>query len=292
MKINRILVFIVFLLCVLNSRGRADTASVHFYGKLYRVPKETSALITMLEDRCKVVVLSEKGEWLEVQAKGYRGWILKSQTSWNNAGKKENRVALTKNGPEQKSFDLKPNLKTMGIGAFVLFTLGFSLILMFRRRIVAKLKTDISRNTQVLKINHQDQSKHHVIIISNKDKNVKSSISNVHKKLSSCFREIGFNVGFVDSLKIHVIETEYIPDIIAVDFEISTKVIKKTEKILLKSGFSDDVPVFFFNIPEPEKVEPSRLLKRTFYLGQTFTDQDLLKIAGAAIETFRQDGNA
>ncbi len=291
---NRILLSsaIIVIFCLFSQSYPAeDHISVLFYGKMYREPTEKSQMITILEDGCVVEIFAEKGEWLQIKAKGYDGWIQKKQTSWTSTSFLKKKKLLI--------FDLDESLKFVsenitkkhlaGAGFFLLVSAVLLFFLIRKRDKTAQLKEDISRNTQVLRIDHQDQSKHHAIIISNKDKNVKSAISNVHKKLSTCFREVGFKVGFVDSLKIKTIDTEFIPDIIAVDFDICHNSIKKTETVLLKSGFSEDLPVFFFNIPIPEKMEPSRRLKNTFYLGRTFTDQDILKIAGAAIDTFKQD---
>lgn len=250
-----------------------DTIKVSFFGKLYRRPDNSAQLIAMLDDKCPLTYIREDSGWIEVQAKGYRGWIEVSQTTYNQEVTAET-VLANKNNQVYI-------ISGASVGIALLFILIITLFSKKKNR-SSKLRSDLTTSTKV--IDHQKESHLNVLVFSNEDRTIKSAHSNLYKRMSTCFREIGFQVHFFESLQPGKMLLPFKVNMIAVDFKLGKNAIQQMEKILNEWGISPSVHIFFYNIPSPDKVKPSKTFVHASYLSSEIDDQDLLKLVAPLLD--------
>lgn len=130
-------------------------------------------------------------------------------------------------------------------------------------------------------VDHQLGGELQIIVFSTTDHTVPNAFSSVHKRMSSCFREIGFQVFFADTFQIQL---EKIPTLIAVNVKQHKKPLKMVERFMRKHKNMMDVPVIFYNLPDPSSFDFGHKLTSPYLLGKNFKDQDLVKIASTAVE--------
>lgn len=131
-------------------------------------------------------------------------------------------------------------------------------------------------------VDHQLGGTLQVIIFSTKDQNVASAFSSVHKRMSSCFREIGFQVFFSETLQI---ELEKYPTMIAVDYKKNKRPVKAVERLFRRHKDMVNLPVMFYNVPNPSEFETSLRIPNSYILGEMFKEQDLMKVASTVVQT-------
>ncbi len=274
-----------FYVIFISSLWASDTAHVKFYGKLLRSPADGSQLVTVLGDKALLTIVGEEGAWFEVQGEGFRGWIKKDQTSFVNKLSESIPSALPKDH-EMVGGNRSFMMLTLGMSAVIVLSIFSMILLGFfirknKRKGLSVLRSDVTIETEA--IDHQSGSRYHVIVFSEKDKNVKSSVSNIHKRLSTCFREIGFNVSFTGCIKNNSVDVPFKIDLVAVDYNLEKKAVRSVEELVEKRIFPPDIPVLFYNIKAPSSVDPSMKLKKTYYMGESFNEQDLMKIASEVV---------
>ncbi|MGM0443633.1 MAG: DUF4388 domain-containing protein, partial [Fibrobacterota bacterium] len=250
----------------------ADSAQVQFYGKLVRRPDSSAKLVTVLNDKCPLKVLSARGRWLEVQSGGYRGWILRSQTTFRSPAD----TASTSYSETGASLSFPVEYAVIGGGAVLIALIVSLLSIRFSRR-RRSLTSDVTGGTRA--VDKQDSSSRKVLIFSRKDKSIKSSVSNIHKRLSTSFREMGFCVMFTQRIRAFSLSVSYRPELIVVDCDLENKAVTSIERLVSKGLLKKSATFLFYNVPDPAAVDPGRQLESVFFLGREFSERDILKIA-------------
>lgn len=249
----------------------AEKLSVKYFGKLYRSPDESTTLIAVLNDGSELTILNDSGNWFEVQSNGYRGWIEKSQTNLVDTSYKSNVTHVEDGGSEesaQKKGSLFPFFAIVAIAAVAIVV-----FLRMKKRPVTLSDTQM--------IDPQTNATLQLLMICKKDKTVQSRLSNIHKRLSTCFKELGFHVTVQAGVK-NIDSLPIVPHIIAVDFSTLNRPVAQLEKLVEDRIISITTTVIFYNIPNPTKVNPSPHLQ-AFYLGNLFTEPDLMAIISQVI---------
>lgn len=266
-------IFLFWLLTITSLLHSSDTIHVNYFGKLYRRPENSSQMITMLDDKCPLTMIREENGWIEVQAKGYRGWIEVSQTNYKQIPVVEPVLDVANN-----QIYVISGTSLLGV---LLLILLVALLGKKKKRGVT-LRSDLTTATKV--IDHQKESHLNVLVFSNEDRTIKSAHSNLYKRMSTCFREIGFQVHFFESLQPGKMLLPFKVNMIAVDFKLGKNAISQMEKILDEWGISPSVHIFFYNIPAPDKVKPSKNFIHASYLASEIDDQDLLKLVAPLLD--------
>jgi hypothetical protein len=231
------LLVLIFTIHMAIFAGSSDVR-VAYYGKMYRHADESSSLVQILDDSCRLRVLGETAEWLEVQSGGYRGWVKKSVTTWEGE-------SVAQRAPDTE--DSGSLLSLLALAAVLGAVALLALVLLLSKRKKGEMRSDLTISTKA--VDHQEKSAFNLLVFADTDRNIRSIRSNVHKRLSTCFREIGFAVHFIESLKP---KRQIIPfkiSLIAVDYRLNKKAPELLEEILTSWGISPTVPVFFYNIP-------------------------------------------
>jgi phosphate transport system substrate-binding protein len=250
------------ILCI--SVANSEQLQVHFFAKVYADQSETSPVQLVLEDGAIVTVLKKRDNWVQVQHKGITGWLAIKENQSNQF------VFLGGSSGSGSIYIL------LVIGSILAGLAGIFVVLKKKKPPTPSLPSEDPRFTRQMIL--VPDSLHTVVIFSAKDKNVRSSISNLYKKLSTSFEELGFSVSFCNSFKKEDFEAVGNSFVFAVDYQLTPKAVKKMEQLMEQLGMPTNTLVFFYNIPNPESLPPSRYLSNAFYLGSGFSDQDLLKI--------------
>lgn len=125
-----------------------------------------------------------------------------------------------------------------------------------------------------------------VIIISRTETQVQRLLTNNMTSLAKCFTEIGFEVKRAyDSDTAMKLIFHYLPDAIVVDWQIGYNTQHVIEQILASKSSTSNIFVLFYNVSDPLKIQKSRIITNTYYLGISFTDRDLFKIITPLIIT-------
>lgn len=236
---------------------------VTYYGKLYRKPDQTSQLLSILDDSCRLRVLREEGDWVEVQAKGYRGWIERSSTDLKE---------ITAATEEVEPFNPAPYF----LGGALCFSLCLALILrVFRRK-----KPAAAAEADLPTENRTDLN---ILIFTAKERTLVSGRNGGKKRISTCFREIGFTVHLFESLKMGRIILNFQVSLIAVDYALHKRAVSQVEFLLKLWGVSPGTPILFYNVP-PHHAVKGGYLTNTYSLGEKITDSELLNLISPIIE--------
>lgn len=262
---------ILFYLLIISMSSKlfcSEDVYVRYYAKLFRKADKSSQLLSILDDSCKLRLISEDGEWIEVQAKGFRGWMERSSTNLKELPQEpvESREATSV---------FPYYLGAAGAIALILFVL---FLLRPKKRGV---RSDLTGSTEV--IDHQNRSKFNVLIFATNDFAVNTTQSGT-KRLSTCFREIGFAVHFFESLKMGRIILNFKVSMIAVDYSIHKRTVSQLELLLKLWGVSSSIPVFFYNVPDPQKVSGGKFLRNVNFLGEDVNDSDILRLVAPVVE--------
>lgn len=276
---QKMLVVLLFFISILFA---LDSVTVQFYGKMHRKPDANSPIITMVDHGNVVKVIAEEDNWVEVQHNGYRGWLLKEQTTLAGTTPSQVSPESQSNLAKNPEIENEPYLILILSGGLVtlLFMVGIFFFVKGRRK--STLRQDMTMETQA--IDHQKNARFHVLIFSKKDKSVGSTISNIHKRLSSCFRELGFDVMFSPALKKAELDLPYQPNVIVIDAKMERNYIKQVEKLFEKYSYPDNLPVIIYNVESPAAADPGHILEAPYFLGTQFTDQDIMRITGEVLK--------
>ncbi len=261
----------------------AERLSVKYFGKLYRSPDVTTTLIAVLNDGSELSILNDSGAWLEVQGNGYRGWIEKSHTNLIDTSYRTNVTGVS---TSKKTTTEQPSSNSGGAPLIVFILLAIiAAVVVVVLKLKAKAPATLS-DTQT--IDPQMNATLQLLMICKKDKTIQSRLSNIHKRLSTCFKELGFHVSVMDSVK-NVDSLSVAPHIIAVDVTTIARPIVQIEKLIEDRIISVDTTIIFYNIPKPDKISPSSYA-HAFYLGKVFTEPDLMSIISQVI-TAQEESN-
>ncbi len=125
-----------------------------------------------------------------------------------------------------------------------------------------------------------------IVIVSRAETQVQRQLTNNITPLEKCFSEIGFEVkNSQDSDTTMKLIYHYLPDAIAVDWRLGKNTQAVIEQILASKSFTNNMFVLFYNVSNPDTVEPSTLIPNVHYLGISFTDRDLFNIITPIIIT-------
>ena len=97
--------------------------------------------------------------------------------------------------------------------------------------------------------------------------------------MSKCFEGIGFQIDFIEKINAGPLTEHDNMKVIAVDYELHSNVIKKIESNIQQFGETNSKAlILFYNIPKPENIPPSKTLDHAYYLGTSFSEEELFKI--------------
>lgn len=278
--------------------SKEKTAHIVFLAKVYMKPSEQNNFVALFESGTTVTLLKEQGNWVKVDAgDGQIGWIKKSTLDIGN-----NKTTVVHNSvstaplsaPQNISNNLLENPLTIPIAiGFVIFTIISALIyFLFFRKKKETMDMNITRveMPRITKETLTPRNSYRVLIIADKNKSVKNSVSNIHIKMSAFFRDIGFTVYKLATLKNLSVNVTDTPDIIIIDTELGRKVISIAEQEIV-NAWRDNLPVVFYNIDDPDIVTPSEFLQQSYYLGKQISDTDLIKITAPTLKTDNEEGS-
>jgi uncharacterized protein YgiM (DUF1202 family) len=132
-------------------------------------------------------------------------------------------------------------------------------------------------------------AKHSVLIIASKKKNILYSLTNTPTTIEECFAEIAFTVHKAEDLNDVKNRTFYhVPDVLIIDWKFSKTISQDIEQMVSSGTSVSNIPVIFYNVPDPVSMESNRKLSNVYYLGIQFTVQELFKIVTPLIITGRK----
>lgn len=239
----------------------SDEVYVAYYGKLYRKADKNSQLLSILDDSCKLRVLSEETEWVEVQAKGYRGWIERSSTS-------------LKTVPQENSAEPLPAPFPYPAALGILLPLTAAWFFL-RKKYSAQPEPEKAVESESRDLN--------ILIFTAKEKSIVSCRNGGKKRISTCFREIGFTVHLFESLKMGRVILNFPVSAIAVDYAIHRRTVSQMEFILKLWELSSKTPVIFYNVPPGHSIH-SRSLTAVHALRERIDDSEILTLISPIIE--------
>ena len=125
-----------------------------------------------------------------------------------------------------------------------------------------------------------------IVIIAKKETQVQRLLTNNRTSLEKCFSEIGFEVKkSSDSDTAKKLIYHYLPDAIVVDWQIGRNTPIVMEHILTSKSLTNNIFVLYYNLPDPDKVQKSKAIPNSHYLGISFTDRELFKVITPLIIT-------
>ena len=194
-------------------------------------------------------------------------------------------TAPVSRGPLTVTFT--PDLWFLLVLFMVLFGVVSGLITAFiiwvvkvRTMVQSALRFDMVMETA--SVDHQLGGELQLVLFSSTDQMVPSTVSTVYKRMSSCFRELGFQVFFSDTLQI---ELDKQPTLIAINVVEYKKSKKIVERFLKRHKQFGDIPVIFYNVEDPNSFDVGSKIALPYLLGNTFHDQELVKIAASVLES-------
>ncbi|MDB9744046.1 DUF4388 domain-containing protein [Fibrobacterales bacterium] len=264
-----------------------ETTHIKDFGKLLRKPVINAPIVTLLNDKREVKIIFEKGNWVEVQTEGYRGWILREQTQLKPL---KNELDVLLDSMSNKGANSESRFTSI-ISISLVFVSLFSSLFWIRKNLKKKrnpatdsIPNSLKSTTIAPTLIHSNQSPLQVLIFSQKDKSVASKVSNVHKRLSICFKDLGFGVSNSETIKNVDLKNAKTPKIIMVDLSLERKPLKSIEKLFETLNLSEKIPVILYNAENPSEVDSGKKLSHVYILGQHFTDQDILKIVEKVVK--------
>ncbi len=118
-----------------------------------------------------------------------------------------------------------------------------------------------------------------ILIVAKNDKVIARYLSDSGASLQKCFAEVGFSVSSARNLDdAGKMMTHSLPDVAAVDWEFSPTIQVDFERIIAAKASTANSLVIFYNVPDPERVQKSRVISNVLYLGISFTDREVFSL--------------
>ncbi len=230
----RLSIFTLFLFISVSSKDH----QIDFFAKLYSKPDTNAPIIKVLNDGITVEIIEEKDQWFYVVYEDTYGWLKNTST------------------PIQSE---NPSISHSFLAILSVVLIFTILIITYRK------KKPLSNNSQEKEPKSSSKtieftprsSTNKVLIFSKSDKNVKSQISGLYKRMSKCFEGIGFQIDFIEKINAGALTEHYNVKVIAVDYELHSNVIKKNESNIQQFGETNSKAlILFYNIPKPQNIPP------------------------------------
>ncbi len=118
-----------------------------------------------------------------------------------------------------------------------------------------------------------------ILIIAKNDKIIARYLSDSGASLQKCFAEVGFSVSTVrNSDDVGKTLIHNLPDVVAVDWEFGPTIQYDLERLIAAKANAANVLVIFYNVPEPDLIQKSRVIPNAKYLGISFTDREVFSL--------------
>ena len=162
----------------------------------------------------------------------------------------------------------------------LLILIAVALLIIFIRIIIRSIQGKPSKPAHV---------KHSVLIIALKKKDILYSLTNTPTTIEDCFAEIAFTVHKTEDLNEAKKRTFYhAPDVLLIDWQFSKTISQDIEQMISSGTSVSNIPVIFYNVPDPVSMESNRKLSNFYYLDIQFSVQELFKIVTRLIITDRK----
>jgi len=271
------------LLTAKSDESATKSVEVAFYAHLYAQPSSHSDLIKILGDGVELTVLAKKGNWYHVSYDDMTGWIAEEEiVTASLSPKSKNRVTVSVSNKSDTGADHSVSFWIL-LGVTML--LSVSGYFFFRRWRENKMYQEMATRTQTTKlacvVKNTEKS---ITIVADEDKILRTDVSNIYLNMSLFFSNLGFAVDFCSRLD--SMDSVYAnpPTLILVDYHFKKDIIKRIAKILAGSSYTQQIPVIFYNIPRPERVHAPTELVNLYYLNESFTDNEILKILATTMQ--------
>lgn len=229
--------------------------------KYFQVTFAPARILLYLSHDSPILGMAKKGETYPLIGEG-ESWckiVFGDTTGWIES----------KNGKivDAPSSILLSDLLLIGIvsGAILIIAIIIIVIVSIKRKKNNKLK-DIS-------------VKKNVLFIAKKGKVIQNTFGENSTSLDKCFAEIGFNIAVAKNLSlINSYLEQNFPDVVMVDSKFDSNIINAVERTFASLNGSQNILFIVYNVPDPTKMHPSRVLPKMKYLGISFSDRDIFKL--------------
>jgi len=204
------------------------------------------------------VLLFEGQSWCKIRFGNSEGWIER------RSGRPVDSPTMAGNVNRIIFFG------AIGIGLIVLL----ALIVIF---MIISLRTKATRKIAVRK---------DLLIIAHSEKDVQLSLTDSTTSMSKCFSEIGFKVSYASDMD-HArnMLMHYLPDVIVVDWHIGNNIMQAMESVLANRSSTTNILVIFYNVPDIQTMQQSKLIPNSHFLGISISDRDVFKLVTPLIIT-------
>ncbi len=252
-----------------NSRKRSSSSAPH--KKYVLITRGPARVLEELNPKSPILGMAKRGahypllkagdSWCTIMYDDREGWIERQYIDIVDA--------------TSSSFVLREFLTIAGIIIGIVIIIALIYLLSSRSN---KMKAEWFSTTETVKKK--------IVIVSQVDTQVQRVLTNNITPLEKCFTEIGFETKISnDSNTTMKLIYHYLPDAIAVDWQLGGNTQAVMEQILASKSFTNNMFVLFYNVPDPATVEPSRVIPNVHYLGISFSDRDLFNVITPIIIT-------
>ena len=121
--------------------------------------------------------------------------------------------------------------------------------------------------------------KMNVLIVSKKNKEIESTLTDSTTTLGKCFSELGFHVTIAQELlTVRKALDNGVPDILLIDWQFGKDIIHRIEQLFTNVSDVYQITVFVFDHPDPSSACQGSLFQTIFFLGIAFSDTDIFKL--------------
>lgn len=192
-------------------------------------------------------LLRQNSTWVEIKFGDTTGWV--------------ERASVEILQPGQGSSRLQPGTIWALVCVFVVVCAGVGLVLV----------ETISRRRRTWKRHLKT-----VLLVCRAPKSIRLLLTNTTGTLAGCFSEVGFRVlQAPDMTAVYNRTAHSLPDIVVVDWRFSPTVTADMEKLLAARSSMTNIPVIYYNVPDPGAIRHPTLLSTVRYLGISISDRDI-----------------